>query len=205
MVKIVLEQVSHKFNAHTIFKNINYTLEQGKSYAITGHNGAGKSTLISIIAGYKTPSKGKVTFYKDNQIIVSESICKEIGIAAPYIDVIEEFTLAELVLFHFKLKKIDIDNVNAFLDFSELAPAKDKLIKNFSSGMKQRLKLALAIFANNSILLLDEPTSNLDKNGLIWYLNKINDVKKGKLIVIASNLEEEFSFVDEVISIKNYQ
>ena len=152
-----------------------------------------------------TPSKGTVKYFEsDVQIEVSE-IYKKITYAAPYIDVYDHFTLNELFNFQKKLKPF-LSFEGGLLELLQLEKAKGKLIKNYSSGMKQRVKLGLAILADCPILLLDEPTSNLDEVGKKWYAEMINKYAKNKLIIVASNSQkEEFFFCDNEIKIEDFK
>jgi len=204
-MEITLENLSKKYHREWIFKNINTTLVSGGSYAITGPNGSGKSTLIQVLAGALLPTSGNIN-YRNNEVISAEEIYQHISIASPYLELIEEFTLIEFLQFHFKFKAIktgmEIENI---IDKTYLEPARNKYIKNFSSGMKQRLKLALCFFTEAPILLFDEPTSNLDEQGITWYKEHIQSTIKEKIVVIASNQKEEYAHCKTIIDINNYK
>ena len=201
---ITLDNLGKKFNQERVFSKLSYQFTSGEAYALVGHNGSGKSTLLQIIAGYMLPSKGNVS-YKEKTAIPVEEIYQHISIATPYMDVIEEFTLVELLKFHFKFKKarggISIDEI---IELTYLSNAKNKFVKHFSSGMKQRLKLALAFFSQSDIILLDEPTSNLDKKGSEWYLEQVEKVKD-KLLIIASNEPREYDFCQNLIKMEDFK
>jgi ABC-2 type transport system ATP-binding protein len=202
---IQLENLTKRFNQERVFENINYTFELGNHYAITGSNGSGKSTLIQIIAGCSLPSAGIVKYSKAAQGILVEEIFAEVSLAAPYMDIIQEFTLLELLEFHFKFKKIASDkNISDLIEDAYFSGSENKFIKNFSSGMKQRLKLALAFYSDTSILLLDEPTSNLDEKAINWYSEKIKDIDN-RLVIIASNQPEEYKNCEFVLDIEDFK
>lgn len=206
-MKIILENISKRFNTEFIFKNVNLEFEISKSYAIVGGNGTGKSTLMGIVSGYSSPSKGKV-IYNDsqNKIIDVDEIFKYISFTAPYIDLVEEFTLRELFKFYFQLSKLQQgESFENFVQYLYLESAVDKQIKNFSSGMKQRLKLGLSFFTEKPILLLDEPTTNLDEKGIAWYLEALTQRSKNKLLIISSNIAQEYSFVNHIISTSAFE
>ncbi len=204
-MEITLENLSKKHHREWIFKDLNLKLFSGESYAITGPNGSGKSTFIQVIAGALLPTSGKIT-YKNHQDIPAEEVYQYLSFASPYLELIEEFTLVEFLEFHFKFKIIkDGMNTNDVMVEAYLEDAKNKYIKNFSSGMKQRLKLALCFFSQSSIILLDEPTSNLDEQGINWYKKQIMSSTAGKLVVIASNQKEEYAHCDSVIKIGDYK
>ena len=187
---------------------MDYHFQSGKSYAITGSNGSGKSTLLRIISGSLPASEGTITYKGKNESVISPDLWpRHIAYAAPYLEVIEEFTLKELLEFHFSFKSTadGIDSAPALAEKMYLQDSLRKQIKYFSSGMKQRLKLGLAFFTKTDILFLDEPTSNLDFSGIDWYLAQIEEIKKGRLLIICSNQPNEYSFCDYVMDISSYK
>jgi ABC-type multidrug transport system ATPase subunit len=205
-MKITLENIGRRFNREWIFRNVNYTFESGQSYAILGANGSGKSTLLQVISGSLTPSEGTLSFQKDGKTIDIESVYEHLSLAAPYLELVEDFTLEEQIDFHFKFKSyrdgIDLQRVIDLLGFQK---SRFKAIKYFSSGMKQRTKLALAFCSDTPVLLLDEPTSNLDSEGVEWYLKLIREFSKNRLVIICSNQEQEYGFCDELIRVGDYK
>ena len=205
-MEISFRNVSKRYRYEWIFRNIEYTFGANKKYAILGPNGSGKSTLLKILAGHLTPSKGKVEFVKDNKKIDIDEVYQCVSYAAPYIELIEEFTLSEAISFHQKfkpllqgLKKSDIINILGF------EKSKQKPIRFFSSGMKQRLKLVLAICSDSPLLLLDEPTTNLDQQGMEWYRGLIKKYANERLTIIASNVAIDYDFCDEQLNILDYK
>ncbi|OCX51153.1 ABC transporter ATP-binding protein [Mucilaginibacter sp. PPCGB 2223] len=204
--KISLENIGRRFNREWIFRDVNYTFNSGAAYAILGPNGSGKSTLLQILNGSLTPSAGKIVYEFDGKAVEAESVYQYLSLAAPYMELIEDFTLAEMITFHFKFKKIreELDTASV-IDLLNLQASKDKAIKYFSSGMKQRTKLALAFCADTPVLMLDEPTSNLDAQGADWYLNLAERFSKDRLTVICSNQPSEYGFCSEMINITDYK
>ena len=205
ILKIDLKGAGRRFNKEWIFRNFTYSFHSAAKYAVLGPNGSGKSTLLSVILGSLAPSEGTISYAGDREIPV-EKIYKQISFAAPYLDLVEEFTLQETIDFHFKFKKFhpDIDAVQ-LMDLLGLGKAQDKALKYFSSGMKQRTKLALACCTDTPILLLDEPTSNLDRQGMAWYHELISRFTTGRLVFVGSNQEEEYSFCEHQIQIMDYK
>lgn len=202
---ISLEDLGKKFINQWIFKGLVHRIQLGRPLAVTGPNGSGKSTLLKIISGWMLSSEGSVTYSVDGREIPPDQYYKYIDFVAPYLELIEELSLSEFIDFHFTHKRLDPDlNVDAFLDRIYLKDEKNKYLKNFSSGMKQRLKLGLGFFSESPILLLDEPTTNLDDEGKMWYSEKIVRLVHKKLIIIASNQDDDYSFVKDVISLKDY-
>lgn len=202
MVQISLTDAGKRFNKDWIFKDLNYTFEKGQHYALIGNNGSGKSTLLQVIAGYATLSKGTIAWgdYSTN------TIYQQISLAAPYLELIEEFTTIEQFKFHEKFKALRNDvSIEQMIEMIGLKAATNKQIRYFSSGMKQRLKLALAIFSEAPILLLDEPCSNLDKEGYALYHDLINNYAMHKLIIVGSNDTQEYDFCKQQINLLDYK
>jgi len=205
-MQIILENIGRRFNREWIFRNVNYTFTQGESYAVLGPNGSGKSTLLQVVNGSLTPSEGQLNFKKDSEILRVEDVYEHLSLAAPYLELIEEFTLKEMIAFHFKFKKllngINQDNLIGLLGMQKSA---NKAIRYFSSEMKQRLKLALAFCSDTPILMLDEPTSNLDTQGVDWYLNLIQEFAQNRLTIICSNQHHEYSFCRHQLNVVDYK
>lgn len=203
---IQLEQIGKKYNREWIFRGLSYTFQAGKKYAITGPNGAGKSTLLQTIAGSTVLSEGSIKYSIDGQEILSENAFTSLSICAPYLTLIEEMTALEFLAFHesFKCFMPGITPDTA-LEIIGLMTAANKQIRYFSSGMKQRIKLAQAIFSDVPVLFLDEPCTNLDETGYALYQSLIQNYASHKLIIVSSNDKAEYHFCEEVIDIKNYK
>lgn len=202
---IDLTNAGRRFNQEWIFRDITYQFVTGGKYAILGPNGSGKSTLLSMLMGNLSPSEGSVSYHND-KIVPVEDLYKYISFAAPYLDLIEEFTLQETIRFHFKFKAFHEGmNADRVLDRLGLAKSQDKALKYFSSGMKQRTKLALACCSDTPILLLDEPTSNLDLQGMKWYKELIHEYTENRLVVVCSNQEAEYGFCEHLIQVTDYK
>ena len=205
-MKITLRNIGRRFNREWIFKHLDYEFTSGNSYAILGANGSGKSTLISVLNGSLTPSEGELTFSSEQSTIDVAEIYSSISFAAPYLELVETFTLEELIRFHFQFKDFDVDmDVLKVIDLLGLESSTNKQIKYFSSGMKQRTKLALAFCAATPILFLDEPTSNLDVQGISWYQNLVETFSKDKIIIVGSNQNHEHNFCNFSLQISDYK
>ena len=202
LMKISLQNLGKRFNREWIFRHFNYEFISQKSYAITGPNGSGKSTLLQVMGGAITLSEGTVVY----ENIKPEDIYKHISIAAPYLELVEEMTLAEFLHFHAALKeRLPAVTVKKIISVIELEKAADKQIRYFSSGMKQRVKLAQAILSNVPVVLLDEPTTNLDEEGIQLYRNLVNNFCKNRLLIVSSNDKNEYDFCDEVLVMRKYK
>ena len=205
-MKIDLQHVGKRFNREWIFRQVTLELSSASSYAITGPNGSGKSTLLQTLGGMLQPSEGKVIFQLNNDLIAPENAFTQLSFCAPYLDVIEEMTLVEFLDFHQKFKPflagITTRNI---IETLGLQASAHKQIRYYSSGMKQRVKLAQAIFSDTAILLLDEPCSNLDAKGIELYQSLIEQYCPNRLVVVCSNDPVEYSFCKEEISMNSFK
>ena len=176
-------------------------LTSGNSYAITGPNGSGKSTLLQLIAQFTLPNTGTV----EMSGVDPEFVYSQLTYAAPYVELIEEYTLSEhleiLLKNNYLPASITLDILEDFID---LQPGKFKRIKNYSSGMRQKIKLGFALLSDRPVLLLDEPTTNFDEQAKNWFFNRLEQ-QRHKLIIIASNEAREIEFCHEKIAIQDFK
>ncbi|GAA4304875.1 heme ABC exporter ATP-binding protein CcmA [Nibribacter koreensis] len=203
-MQIKLTSVGKRYNYEWIFRNLSYEFVSGKAYAILGHNGSGKSTLISLLSGFQLHSEGDISYSLGSRQLVVEQVYRHLSIAAPYQDLLEELTLEEMIQFHTRFKSLRNITAQQLPDILQLQKAKHKLVRDFSSGMRQRLKLGLALYSDTPFLLLDEPTTNLDQDGVAWYLEHLHQNRKDRLVIIGSNVPHEYSFCDEQLSINQF-
>lgn len=205
-MEIIADGIGKKFGNEWIIRDFSYNFQAGKKYAITGGNGSGKSTLLKLISGSVLSNEGSICYLNKNQGIEYESsfIFNKIAWVAPYIELVEEMTLVELFNFYKAFKQITL-SISEFLQELNFNTAKNKQIANFSSGMKQRLQLGLAIFSNAEILLLDEPTSNLDEENINWYIQLLSRNMDNRIVLISSNQKHEYNFCDEQIKISDFK
>lgn len=205
---VALTEVTKRFNRDWIFRNVNYHFETGRSYAITGPNGSGKSTLLQAIAGNLHLSGGKLE-YRDmdgHNTVPAENIFRYVSIVAPYLELVEEMTAKEFLHFHSSFKPLQAGiSIEMIIGEIGLEKSINKQIRYYSSGMKQRMKLAQAIFSDVPVLLLDEPCTNLDKAGYDLYHTLIEKYCTGKLIVVSSNDANEMDFCEEKLNILDYK
>lgn len=202
-MQIQVTAASKRFNKEWIFSNLDFSFTTGQHYALIGNNGSGKSTLLQIIAGYIGLTKGTIHWVNNSgEDLDSTNIFQYISIAAPYLELVEEFTALEQIAFHQQFKPLETGlSPIELLEKIGLSNAANKQIRNFSSGMKQRLKLALAIFDQAPILLLDEPCSNLDQEGIQTYHQLMQAYAMHKLIIVASNDPQEYKFCSQQVSL----
>lgn len=193
--------LSKKFVHHTVFRDIGFSICTGQSLAVTGPNGSGKSTLLEIIAGIQPPASGRIEFFYNDILIRQKDAAGHIGFISPKINPYKELTGIENIMFAAKsrgLKDIDIDE--SFRRF-DLLKHKDKRVLHYSTGMKQRLKFMLAVIHDPGILILDEPGSNLDKNGKDIIYSSLEGCRGEKIIIIATNDEYEAKLCGKRISL----
>ena len=202
-MKISLQNVGKRYNREWIFRHFSFDFSPSRSYAITGANGSGKSTLLQVIASATMHSEGKLVYTK-NEGGVIEQPYSYIAITAPYLELIEEFTATELLEFHNGFKKLTAP-VETILQSVNLDKAAQKQIRYFSSGMKQRLKLAQAFFSESEVLFLDEPTTNLDSEGVSLYEALVQNNAGNRLLFVSSNVPQEYEFCEEVIKMENFK
>jgi len=206
-MRITLEKISKKFNYEWIFREVDYTFESGNAYVILGSNGSGKSTLMQIVAGNLLPTSGKINFIDGTAEISQDFIYRKVSISAPYLELIEEFTLPEILQFHRKFKPFrdNLDN-DQIIEITGLSRVKNKPIRYFSSGMKQRVKLSLSILSDTKVVLLDEPASNLDKQGVEWYQKLVGLNSHDRIFIVCSNSQNhEYSFCKHELQIGDYK
>ena len=186
-----------------LFRSASLSIASGEHIAVVGPNGSGKSTFLQLLSGYSIPSQGKVSWNLEGKDISSEDIYLHQVMAAPYLEVPEELTWAELIRFHFSFKPLFAGlSEQDVLRISGLQHAGDRVVRQFSSGMKQRVRLTLACLSDTPLLLLDEPCSNLDRSGVEWYRAMISQWGKGRTLVVCSNHQaEEYDFCSRVIDI----
>jgi ABC-type multidrug transport system ATPase subunit len=205
-MRISLTDAGKRYNREWIFRNLSFVFEPGGRYAITGPNGSGKSTLLQVIAGALAPSEGTIAYQHGDVSIENEAFFRSISLCAPYLELIEEMTALEFLRFHQSFKPfqrgLDPEYILAELGLSSAA---GKQIRFFSSGMRQRIKLAQAIFADAPVLLLDEPCTNLDQAGIEQYHALVEAYATHKLIIVSSNDPQEYIYCPEVLKISDWK
>ena len=205
-MKISLDSVGKRFNREWLFRAFTYEFTTGNYYAITGPNGSGKSTLLQVIAGATLHNEGKIDYAIEDRVLPEDTIYRYISIAAPYLELIEEMTLFEFLDLHDKLKGwTETVNTTMIIKILGLQSSASKQLRYFSSGMKQRVKLAQAIFSNVKVILLDEPNTNLDTDGIELYHQLVQEYCKNQLVIVSSNDKNEYDFCNHLIDIQKYK
>ena len=199
-MEISISELGKRFNRRWLFRNLNYTIQTHT--AIVGPNGSGKSTLLQLLTGFTLPTEGSVTWNNESELIPAEEQYRFLAVSAPYLELIEDFTLMEQLRFHFRFKGIrQGKSLEDLVEAGYFGGEESKVIRQFSSGMKQRLKLILALYSEVPVVFLDEPTTNLDTRGIDWYQQTVKSLSI-PLAIVASNQEHEYSFCKEKINLE---
>ena len=204
---IHLQDIGKRYRLDWIFKGVTRSFQSGQRYALLGPNGSGKSTLMKVISGHLTPSRGSICYQQEEgKELPAEQVYRHISYAAPYIELIEELTLEEALRFHAGLKPLlpGLGPAQVY-DLLALPRTRQKGIRYFSSGMKQRVKLALAVCSDTPVLLLDEPATNLDVQGVEWYKQLIQRFAADRLVIIASNDPHDADFCPHHVEVMEYK
>lgn len=215
-MQIKLTNIGKRYNYEWIFRNVNYEFTSDNNYVILGANGSGKSTLLQVIAGNLIASEGALEYRSQkledssgiqDLIIPEDEIFKHLSFASPYLELFDEFTLIESIEFQAQFKPFFKGlTTKQIIELIQLEKSQDKQLKYYSSGMKQRARLALAILCDTPLLFLDEPASNLDKKSIDWYQNIVAQYSNNRLIIVCSNEQEyEYPFCNKHIHIEEYK
>jgi ABC-type multidrug transport system ATPase subunit len=205
-MKITLTQAGKRFHREWIFRQLDYEFLPGQKYAVTGPNGSGKSTLLQALSGALTLNEGHCDWQENEIKVPPEKMHQYVSIAAPYLELIEEMTATEFLHFHSHFKPfLQSFPVDFILHESGLHQAAGKQIRFYSSGMKQRLKLAQAIFSDVPVVLLDEPCTNLDINGFELYYRLIDSYCNNRTVIVCSNDVNEYKFIGATLDIMDYK
>lgn len=204
-LEIILENLGKRYNQNWIFRGLTWTISKGQALAILGNNGSGKSTLLQMILGSQTASEGQIRFLDNSTELAPETIYRVCSIAAPYLDLFEELSLVENFQFAKQFHGVSCTQQD-FLEITGLSAARDRQLKFFSSGMKQRVKLGLALLSPKPVVLLDEPCSNLDAEGMQWYNELVSKHQQNRILIVSSNSDPmEMGFCTVTIDIRNYK
>lgn len=194
-MRITMRNVAKQFAREKVFSGVDYLFEAGSRTAILGPNGSGKSTLLQVVAGALVPTQGSVDHAIGGNAIDPEAVYRQVSIAAPYLDLYDDLSLREALETHARFKpfRAGIDP-QAVARTAYLEAHWNKPVSHFSSGMRQRLKLALAILSDTPLLLLDEPATNLDAEGIAWFRELLLGNLEGRTLLVASNRQADETF-----------
>lgn len=207
-MQITLQDTGKKYMHEWVFRSMTYLFEPGKHYAIKGPNGSGKSTLMQVLSGFLSPSSGTISFQHEGREIKPEQVYQLVGLASPYTELIEELNLDETIAFHQQFKPLlagfDAERFKDILALPKSAASKE--LRFFSSGMRQRVKLGLAILSDTPLVLLDEPTVTLDASAADWYHQLIEQhMPKSRMLIVASNVPEDYRSCDAMLDMFDWK
>lgn len=204
-MKLSVEKISKNFGRKKILRDISFELFSGKSAAVVGPNGSGKTTLLRVICGLIRPSQGEIRYIENNHPIPQKIFYKTMGLVGPYLELYEELTASENLLFFARMKRIQNApaKISFLMDRLNLTGNEDEQVKNYSSGMRQRLKYVFALIGEPEILILDEPTSNLDKDGIDRVYDIMSEQKKTKILLLATNEQTDLQYGDFQVDVSS--
>jgi heme exporter protein A len=202
-MKLTANKIGKNFGEKRIFNDISFELESGNSAAIVGPNGSGKTTLVRIICGLIRQTRGDLSYSVAGQTIQTQDCYKYIGLVGPYLELYEELSARENLIFFSRMKKVPDanDKIIKLMAVMNLSGREDDEVKTYSSGMRQRLKYVFALLADPKLLILDEPTSNLDADGIERVYHIMAEQKKNNILLIATNDEQDLKFGDFQIAV----
>ena len=203
---LTLQNLTKSFGRRLIFKEINYEFKSGLVFGLAGKNGSGKSTLAKILSGIISPTSGKVVHKLNNKVIEPDNLHNHLGFVSPYLVLYDEFSAEENFIHFSRIRGMKVDNerIKSLLNDFGLYDRRNDLLKTYSSGMKQRIKTIFALLHSPELLILDEPTSNLDISGKEKIYETIKKQSENRLIIIASNEESDLNQCSEIIYIEKY-
>ena len=200
-----LNRISKRYGYQWILRDLDLEISSGSILGVNGLNGSGKSTLIKILSGFLSPSDGKIIHSINNKKINIADVYKSVSWVAPYLSLTDNYTIEEMYNIQAKFKRMKTESFLEFIDVIDLAEHQLKYIKDFSSGMQQRLQLGLAILSDTPLLLLDEPTSFLDSNAISWYHTLLQKHINDRTVVIASNDSGDLEECNESVDVLNFK
>lgn len=195
------------FGRRMVFDGVNFKFSAGNIYGVSGPNGSGKSTLAKIIANLISPTRGSVIHKEGDKVIEAEQLHNYLGFVSPYLYLYDEFTADENLIHFSNIRGINFqrDKSEFLLNEVNLFERRNDLVRGYSSGMKQRLKFIFALLHEPRIIILDEPTSNLDNDGKKIVCRLIENEGKNNLVIVASNEDSDLQMCKEVINIEHYK
>ncbi len=207
MIKLELKNLTKTFERRVIFRNVNLDWEAPGLFGVAGPNGSGKSTLVKVITGLISPSSGDVKLSVNGKSYHPAGAIDHFGFAAPYLVLYDEFTAKENLALSMNIRGLHLDEkyMDELLEHFSLIKRKNDLVRAYSSGMKQRLKIIFAFIHNPALVILDEPTANLDAEGKEKVYQLARRVAEEKIVIFATNEEEELRMCREVIKILDHK
>lgn len=199
--------LNKSFGRRLIFNDLQFNFNEVGVYGISGPNGSGKSTLVKIIAGIIGASKGKIIHKLNDKEIAEEHLHDHIGFVSPYLVLYEEFSTYENLKLFAEIRGVTFnkERVDYLLNKFLLFKRKDDLLKTYSSGMKQRVKFIFALMHTPQLLILDEPTSNLDDEGKNSVYELVKEEGQKNIVLIASNEKYDLELCSDIVYLEKYK
>ena len=201
------ENILKSYGRRLVFKDLSFSFSASGVWGVAGPNGSGKSTLVKIIAGVISPTKGKIEHKLYDKKVESENLHKYIGFVSPYLVLYDEFSAEENLIYFTKIRGIGYnrEKVDSLLNEFLLYERRNDLLKGYSSGMKQRMKFIFALIHSPKLLILDEPTTNLDTSGKDSVYKILNEESSSSIVIIASNEQSDLASCKEIIHLEDYK
>ena len=203
-MRIICTDIAKKFRTEWLFRQLSFTFENGNKYAITGPNSSGKSSLLKILGGALEPTEGKIAYELNGKEVPPLEVYRYISFESPELQLFDAYTVQDMLDFHFGLKPAVLP-VNQIIEAAELSGFKHKKFEELSSGLKNKLKLTLALFVDAPVLFLDEPCTNFDAANMVWYHQQIQSLWRDRTVIVASNQPDEYTYCDHIISISDHK
>lgn len=201
-LELRLEEVSKRFGRQWVIRQLSATYRSGTTYGIRGRNGSGKSTLLRILAGQLSPSRGRIRYALGGRALAAQEVYTQVSWTGPYLELVEELSVEELLQFHFGLKPLRAGlDVGEVLERMDLTPFRRRSLLDCSSGMRQRVLLATGLYAATPLLLLDEPTLTLDRAAADWFYGELATYGAGRLVIVASNEERDLAVCTQTMTL----
>ncbi len=206
-IHLIVKDLKKTFNRRLVFNKLSFEVKSGERIVVTGKNGSGKSTLLKILCGVLTESSGFFEYFFNDKKIDRENIYQIVGLVSPYLVLYDEFTALENLNLFSKIRNLNIndEHIIKILERVGLYDRRNDLVRTYSSGMKQRIKYASAILHNPLVLLLDEPTSNLDIEGKNFVDDLIYNFRDDGIVIIATNETQDFKYGQRIINLDDYK
>lgn len=202
-IRLQIDHVGKTYGTRRVLQSVCADLKDGDTLVVTGRNGAGKSTLLRIIAGLLRPSQGQVSMWADGVAIRDSARRQVLGFVGADVHLYRELTAREHLRLLGRLRGLSMDAARSAAALAQvgLGGREDELVGGFSSGMQQRLRYALALVHRPRLLLLDEPTTNLDMAGIAIVDRIIKDAAGDGIVILATNDPRESQYGELVLAL----
>lgn len=205
MISLDVNNLTKYFGDRRVFKGLNFEVEDNSCLVVIGKNGSGKTTLLKILAGLCSPNEGEIKYNLGGKTIKKNQTKKFLSLVAPDLNLYDELTALENLKFLSKIQSLNFgeDDLLKKIYDAGLKDRENDLVSSFSSGMKQKLKYVFALLNQPKFLLLDEPSSNLDEDGIAYLERTISEQKQKGILVLATNNKEETKYGEKILSLDN--